>query len=457
MLFFSRPLSMVVFALPFTCIIFFGFGSADPTEDLKTMVKASSSLNPECSRAMPPTTLIFSSWNRNVTLAAMELMRTRMTSIGMKNAEDSCLIIGLNIGLEKICDSSQQFLLNNKKLFVVLDSMELKNCSDLNLNSNIFAIQITNGRVKIKEYYKTTHGTIENLVIDIDKKSEHFMPNKTIWERRNNFHGMRIRARLKHCLPWIQTYDVGEGPKGVLVDVMEDLKSRFNFTVEYSFSSLADHWNKDVELVKNGSEDVGWSCYSTNMERYKNIELGLPFHYNSATKIRYCLPDDPVSWEIILKPLKPTSWLRLVFYLLGMTIALAATRIILYGWHGIHLEDSLGITLVTILSKRVRVVPIHLSGKVLLLTSLFIGFVFITMYKTMLSAMLAIEIVKPPVERLEDLLGTSMKLYVLRGSANAAQFTDAQGDSTFGKLYKGAGTQGTTKGTYKLCSNSYCF
>lgn len=347
-----------------------------------------------------------------------------------QNFDGHCIVLGLNFDSKTICGSASNFTFNSRTaLFINHDKTFLK-CSNLGLNSNIFGYDFIDGKIQLHEVYKAN-----GKAVDLQHKLEGARLNSLgfIGENRNNLHQMAIRIKVFNYPPFF----VGnQKPTGILVEMMNRLGRLLNFTSEYFMGPPTETSDEFLPKVSSGEYHLGLSLFRWSQERALFVNFGTPFFNTRNLRLIYCHQSNSVSWTTLLLPLNWDSWLSVVIYIILMTTFTATTYFCVHGCARGHFEDSLGMVLITSISKRVRTPPGHKSGKILMVTGLFTGFVFLTMYKTMLSAILAVDVEKPPVESLNELLLTSKKIYVNVAGPYYKMFSLADKNDIFGKLFE---------------------
>lgn len=70
-----------------------------------------------------------------------------------------------------------------------------------------------------------------------------------------------------------------------------------------------------------------------------------------------------------------------------------------------------------------------------MVTAMITGHLILTLYSFMLSTILAIGIIKPPVNHLEELMNTSILVFVWDGTEETSLFRHAPKDNIFRKTY----------------------
>ena len=83
--------------------------------------------------------------------------------------------------------------------------------------------------------------------------------------------------------------------------------------------------------------------------------------------------------------------------------------------------------------------------KIVFLTISFTGFVLFSMYEAYLSASLIVKIVKPPVNRIEDIVNFRQKLVMSNGGSIHKMFLNANHDSIYGKILESGKIKTTTR------------
>lgn len=346
-------------------------------------------------------------------------------------------VIGLNISLNTTCEESFKFTLSSKVSLLIPFHRDLMQCQGFRLDQNTFAFDFGGDQISINEIYgpQDHKEPIINRVMEIDQSSnEGFKMIKPTWDRRVDLQGMPIKLRTKQNSPWVDINPDGQVISGFLIDIIDRMKDQFNFTADLSVSLDNELWIDLVHDIIKDEYDLGLTNF--NMDEWKNelLEFGRPLIVKPY-QFHYCPQMITASSWTLLKPLRLESWMSLSAYFIIMTLVLSISYFIQPGSMLNHCFDSLGITMVTLIGKRVRVEPIHNSGRVLLVVALITGFLTFTMYKMMLAATLAIEIPHPPVESPEELLSSNKKVYVMEGEASQTFFSTAPSNSTFEQIH----------------------
>ena len=101
-----------------------------------------------------------------------------------------------------------------------------------------------------------------------------------------------------------------------------------------------------------------------------------------------------------------------------------------------EMEDILGFFYFAHLGKSYKREAEKGSIKVAYIAISFYGFMLFSMYQSMISASLAVKILKEPVNGIEDFLSSKFKLIVSNSSSVHKEFLDSDENELYGKLMK---------------------
>ena len=312
----------------------------------------------------------------------------------------------------KLC---QNVLVTNTDSGTLIDSLQNSNIS---INAGIYKFTLDNfGNVtKLMEFYKTsdTSSSVQTNTIE----------NQTsVWNRRSNLHQININAISSVWSPFITKIEVSNETKiqGFYYDVWQVLQTRLNFTTTITKSSVTSGtWASMMTSVQNQEYDLILSGSSLTASRAETMDFSFAI-VQSTLRMVHLRDSESFNWSLYINSFQYISWAGILSSLLSLFILVSSMI-----YFGKYLKNTVfdfgaqnlaAFLYLSHLGRRFAQEPQDLSLRTAFLSISLCGFMIFTLYKSMISASLAIKVYKPPVDTLEEILNTPYNLIITNGTS----------------------------------------
>ena len=194
-----------------------------------------------------------------------------------------------------------------------------------------------------------------------------------------------------------------------------------------------------MNSVKRQEYDLVLTGNSQTFNRAKFLDFSFPIT-PSTLRMFYLRDSESVNLSLYINSFHSMSWLSIITSLLCLFI-LVSSVIFLANHLGITAKKydfgikTLGAFLyLSHIGRRFPKEPQEISLRTAFVSISFCGFMIITLYRSMISASLAIKIYKPPLDSIEDILQTPYNLIISNGTSVHDMFKNAVENSTFQKI-----------------------
>lgn len=353
--------------------------------------------------------------------------------------------------------TSIPFLVNVKSKGRI--DIDIKTC-DVRIDHILYVYYTEGNNLCVEEVYHVNGVMVRHLLMVFDLKTKRSVSagqtmDFSIHSRRSNFMGSKFKALVAKYKPYITSIKDVKGktiPEGYLVDIMAVMAKRLNFTLDYmpANGKTGTSWSSIVKYIGSNDQDV-WmavSGFTQTKSRMEHVEFSVPVS-RSRLFLAYIRDDQGTDWKaLFFRPLTMESWMAILVQIIG-SICLLVIRdgLLCNHWRQSIISIIAGSMAVVLKSSVSRMIPLDrtngsFSGRVLLLTISWGGFVIFSLYKCMLGASLAIRIEKEPVDSLEQIMdGSDFKVICSPGTSTEAylrgKFRQDQVDSHLEPLPSG--------------------
>ena len=194
-----------------------------------------------------------------------------------------------------------------------------------------------------------------------------------------------------------------------------------------------------MNSVKRKEYDLNLTGNSQTFNRAKSLDFSFPIT-PSTLRIFYLRDSESLNLSLYINSFHSMSWLSIITSLLCLFI-LVSSVIFLANHLGITTKKydfgikTLGAFLyLSHIGRRFPKEPQEMSLRTAFVSISLSGFMIITLYRSMISASLAIKIYKPPIDSIEDILQTPYNLIISNGTSVHDMFKNAAENSTFHKI-----------------------
>ena len=292
---------------------------------------------------------------------------------------------------------------------------------------------------KIDSRKKTLY---RNILSEINISKEQKQLNislQYIWNRRTDLHGTNFKAISEKDPPWIihiqDTTTDSDGNKvfhyeGFIIDILDHLKSKLNFTITTYVPKKRHNWSYLVEQVGKGKLDFGATGFTFTPSRSKIVDFSFGILSVSYT-LAYVPNSEVLMFTLFLKPFETDAWVAVFFYTIIVVVACFLLRLLSKKrWvtsDSINvLQDSINFAMRSVVGKRTDFEMNWNFAKIAFAFIVINGFLLITCYRALLVASMTAKIELPPVTSLKELGDSKYSLVLQKGSATEAVFLEAE-------------------------------
>ena len=228
--------------------------------------------------------------------------------------------------------------------------------------------------------------------------------------------------------------------EGFYYDVWQVLENRLNFTTSVTKSSVSSGiWSSMMKSVKAQEYDLVLTGNSQTARRAKTLDFSFAIT-PSTLRMFYLRDSESLNLSLYINSFHSQSWLAIISSI--FTLFILVTSLIFLANHlGITTQKyDFGIRTLSAflylshLGRRFPKEPQEVSLRTAFFSISFCGFMIITLYRSMISASLAVKIYKPPVNSIEDILQSPFNLIIANGTSVHEMFKNAPVNSTYKQL-----------------------
>ena len=228
--------------------------------------------------------------------------------------------------------------------------------------------------------------------------------------------------------------------EGFYYDVWQVLQSRLNFTTSVTKSSVTSGiWSSMMNSVKRKEYDLVLSGNSQTWSRAKFVDFSFPMTL-STLRMFYLRDSESMNLSLYINSFHSFSWIGIITSLMWMFISVSSVIFLSNHFGTTNIKYDFGIkTLGAFLylshiGRRFPKEPQEISLRTAFVSISFCGFMVITLYKSMISASLAVKIYKPPIDTIEEILHSPYNLMITNGSSVHDMFENAAENSTYKQI-----------------------
>ena len=324
----------------------------------------------------------------------------------------------------------------------------------------------------IAHYYKVNNAAYSNNfvfeeIFKIDENGENLEKNvlakfnpkskeletkglsKYIWKRRNTLHGINFKSLMDLMPPYVthikKNVDVnGESvlhPVGYYADLISHLMSKLNFTLTNNMNKRRYDTKLLVNLISQGKYDIGITTFIQNRQRKDRVDFS--FGIGSQTvSLYYVKHYKEPNFSAFIESFQSEAWCALVLYTFILICGYVTFNWMLEERHDrrsmtrifCSFQNAVNFVLRSIIGKRISLEPDWISKKLGFFVLTFAGFVFITLYRAMLVAFIAVDVENAPIKSFDEIRTSDYRLAVSKNTAMDNTFIYAKPRSEEEKL-----------------------
>ena len=270
-----------------------------------------------------------------------------------------------------------------------------------------------------------------------------------IWKRRNDLYGANFKTIVNIMYPFITGVSTSKNKNGESVfhsagfypDLLQYLMTRLNFTLTNNLLQKQDDYKSLVNSVINEHYDIGIALLRHDRKRKDLVDFS--FATGSSTLSLYYVENyKKPNYFAFRNSFQSEAWFVLLLYVLILIFGYVSLIYMVEKQHKTYssflifgyFQKAANFILRSIIGKRIHSEPDRMSAKIAFFVLTFIGFIFITLYRAMLVAFVAVDIQTPPVSSFEDIQSSNYRLAVQSNTAIERIFLHAKAGSVEEKI-----------------------
>ena len=376
-----------------------------------------------------------------------------LKNVTWNNQNESTLTIVVDVlDATKICELAITANLNPYNYYLIYvpnfgsPTESLHEC-EINYNTNFYIYYLEKhlSLICIEEVYRISKTSYleHNLLAKYDPMKDivSYFSSSVKWARRDNLKGTKFDAFAMPFEPYviqkknasIKNVRGNENEfSGMMIDVIEVLGDRLNFTVTKCLPPKYDY-NEVVKMVSNRSKDMILGMVAMTYDRSLLVDFSLAIK-EEKSGLFYPKIEDQILYHGYTRPFYSDSWFAVIAQILISSLVVCWLSLFSndFAKSGVFSATALKALIFSILStlaKRFPIEPKSFACRIAFITVSLTGFVIISLYRAMLGASLAITIHHPPINSMKDVLESEYKIGTLSGTNLEKYFTESEKNS----------------------------
>ena len=272
---------------------------------------------------------------------------------------------------------------------------------------------------EIFKIHEWDENLIKNLLAMVNPESQKVIAkglDSYIWKRRKNLHKMTFNSIFHISPPYligekksknVKGYSVSE-PIGYYADLLKYLMSHLNFTVNSTRSKKRNDYDFLIDSINKGQYDIGLCYFLFNRGRTDLVDFS--FGISSGTYSWYYTENhNQPNFSAFVNSFEYETWIAISLYISTLIFGIFCLKWMLgqldetskLSKIGQYLKMAINFALRSIITKRMASEPNWVSTRIVFFVLTFVGFIFITLYRAMLVAFVAVDITAAPVNSLD--------------------------------------------------------
>ena len=273
--------------------------------------------------------------------------------------------------------------------------------------------------------------------------------NSYIWERRNNLDAANFDSLVDVGPPYIIDTKMiknenGEyvlHPVGYNADLMQHLMSKLNFTLKHTLAKMRNDYKFMLNAITKGHYDIGLSGFSLKRGRRDLVDFSFGLSSLSLS-LYYIKSYRKLNFHVFMESFQSEAWYAMTIFVCTIIFGYVCLSWMMkerkeassIGQIFDYLKKAVNFALRSIIGKRMSSEPDWISTKTAFFILTLVGFIFITLYRAMLVAFVAVEIQTPPVNSLGEILSSDYRLAIPKNTGSDDIFLHAKPESDEEKL-----------------------
>ncbi|PSN34588.1 Ionotropic receptor 115 [Blattella germanica] len=151
-----------------------------------------------------------------------------------------------------------------------------------------------------------------------------------LYERRNNLHGLQIKATTMNSPPVVLLYENENGIQGIdgyFGNIWTNLETNFNFTTSFKKGKAFGvkkngRWNGMIAMLMSNEVEVGVCEFTITPARLKVVEYTTPIIFSSYEFFIRKPRNEGVQWNGFLQPFSNSLWFSICGWVVLLSILL---------------------------------------------------------------------------------------------------------------------------------------
>ena len=206
-------------------------------------------------------------------------------------------------------------------------------------------------------------------------------------------------------------------PNGYYADLMQYLMSKLNFTLKHTLVKMRNDYKIMLNSIRKGHYDIGLTGFSLKRRRKDLVDFS--FGVSSLSSSLYFIKSyKKPNFHVFMESFQSEVW-----YAMTIFVCIIIFGHVSFSWMMKernetspigqifdYLKKAVNFALRSIIGKRMSMEPDWISTKTAFFILTFCGFVFITLYRAMLVAFVAVEIQTAPVNSFGEIISSNINL-----------------------------------------------
>ncbi len=345
------------------------------------------------------------------------------------------------------CGRFSQLPSNLSQIFLLPNHVPDQNFN-LRLDSNVYTY-LRGGKdegtalTRIQELYAVNNGTRRRDSIGVwDEEKDIFLLQKPgeKWERRQDLGGAILTSSNMEDKPFFHEEDI----TGFSVDLVMDIASRANFTLDFSFSPADRKWgaraadgsyNGIIGVLERREVDISITALSMDVERQRVIDFTHPICRQETTLIVKQQNQTRVDLNVYFYALSIGSWFGVAVSVALISVVITLPKWFAGGFMCTHIMEALAKTLLHLGQRDGLFKETKISTRIVFFTSCLFGCLIFSCYSANLTSSMVNQEV-PVVSSLRQVLDGGYRLAMYRDTYLYDAFRQAESGTLHNEVFQ---------------------
>jgi hypothetical protein len=346
----------------------------------------------------------------------------------------------------------------SNSLFLLPQTISIAAELNLNLNSRIYYLDSNFSFFEIYKYQPNDSTFNIRKIADAITPD---IPNKlnSIWDRRSNLRTIHLNINYMNNPPYIEKKNGSQRVSGFLGEIFYAIQENLGFqytlndpeTTVWGYLQENGTYNGLLGQIQTGKINWSISDMTLTLKRSLTFDFSFPI-MNQPKKLVTRRRSENFDTRAYFLVFSNHFWIVLIFSIIVVIFCIyfmLKFDSVDDMYQSNRLAAAFSFTMLSLLCKESYVLNASWSGKILILSVLFWGFLISVSYNAILTSVLALSWTSPAITSLEELLHSPDYTLVLRPSGIVRDFFQGAANNTIGKIIYSQGTAASRQGTIK--------